>query len=71
MRAPLEHLPRPGGGLARAGPQAILELVGWTTGHFAFEPDRGQQEFPGEIVVELDTQAVLLEVLRQFDEANK
>ncbi len=52
--------------------QAILEMISWTDGHFAFEPDRSStKEFDGEVVVELDTQGVLLEVLRQFDEANR
>ena len=50
--------------------RALLEMVGWTEGRFAFEPDKGDRERrPAEIEIELDSQAVLLEVLRRFDEA--
>lgn len=51
---------------------AILEMVGWTAGRFAFEPDRrGDKGLPSEIEVELDTQGVLLDCLREFDEMNR
>lgn len=52
---------------------AVTELVQWTSGDFAFEPDRPHEETdqpPGveEIDVEFDTQGVLLDVLRALDE---
>jgi tetratricopeptide (TPR) repeat protein len=51
---------------------ALLETVGWTDGRFAFEPEkRGADADPDEIVVDLDTRAVLMDVLREFDEQNR
>ncbi len=51
---------------------ALLETVGWTDGRFAFEPEkRGAESGPDEIVVDLDTRAVLMDVLREFDEQNR
>jgi hypothetical protein len=51
---------------------AILEMVAWTFGRFAFEPDkRDQSELDSEIAVQLDTQAVLLDALREFDERQR
>jgi tetratricopeptide (TPR) repeat protein len=50
---------------------ALREMVEWTSGRFAFEPDRNGDEAPGEIELNLDTRGVLLDVLRAYDEANK
>jgi tetratricopeptide (TPR) repeat protein len=50
---------------------ALLEMVTWTSGRFAFEPDKRSQVESDEITVEVDTQAVLLDVLRQLDEQNR
>jgi hypothetical protein len=51
---------------------ALLEMVAWTSGRFAFEPDRRNQTGDSsEINVELDTQEVLLDVLRELDEQNR
>jgi tetratricopeptide (TPR) repeat protein len=51
---------------------ALLEMVGWQEGRFAFEPFRGSAEhLPDEVVVDLDTRAVLMDVLRQYDEMCK
>ena len=50
---------------------AILEMVGWTSGRFAFEPDKRGQSDESEVEVELDTQQVLLDVLRELDEMNR
>ena len=53
---------------------AVHEMVGWTTGRFAFEPDkRSGADAPdsSEIDIELDSQAVLLDVLRRIDEENR
>jgi tetratricopeptide (TPR) repeat protein len=50
---------------------ALREMVEWTSGRFAFEPDRNGDEAPGEIELSLDTRGVLLDVLREFDEDNK
>jgi hypothetical protein len=51
---------------------ALLEMVEWTQGRFAFEPDkRPEEETAGEIEIELDCRSVLLDVLRVHDEMNK
>lgn len=50
---------------------ALGEMVGWTNGRFAFEPDRNGPANPSEIELNLDTRGVLLDVLRQYDEQNK
>jgi hypothetical protein len=50
---------------------AILEMVQWKSGRFAFEPDKRGQVDESDVEVELDTQAVLLDVLRELDEANR
>ena len=50
---------------------AVIELVGWTSGRFAFEPEKSGDTAEGSIEVELDTQGVLLEVLRRIDEGNR
>ena len=51
---------------------ALMEMVEWLTGRFAFEPDkRSQEETAAEIELELDTRSVLLDVLRQVDEQNR
>ncbi len=51
---------------------AIKEMVGWISGRFAFEPDkRSQIEEDSEISIKLDTQEVLLDVLREIDEQNR
>jgi tetratricopeptide (TPR) repeat protein len=51
---------------------AIFEMVGWQSGRFAFEPDkRNQVDRDVEIDIELDTQELLLDVLRVFDEQNR
>ena len=52
--------------------RALFEVVGWTSGRFAFEPDkRSQVENDSEITVELDTEEMLLDVVRQRDEQNR
>jgi hypothetical protein len=57
--------------------KAIYDLIGWTRGRFRFVVDeiRGDHEIalsPGDVVPELDinTQMVLMEALRLFDERN-
>jgi tetratricopeptide (TPR) repeat protein len=51
---------------------ALLEMVGWSSGRFAFEPDkRSQIEGDAEMSLELDTHEVLLDVLRVLDERNR
>ena len=50
---------------------AVLEMVQWKSGRFAFEPDKRGQVDEADVEVELDTQAVLLDVLRELDEANR
>ena len=50
---------------------ALREMVEWTDGRFAFEPDRNGDHVPGEVELNLDTRSVLLDVLREFDEDNK
>jgi hypothetical protein len=57
--------------------EAITELVGWRHGHFHFEVDelRAGDEInvdPGELLFELDlnTQMLLLDAMRIFDERN-
>lgn len=47
---------------------AIRCLLGWTEGQFRFDPDRRAQAELAEVELEMDTQAVLLEVYRQLDE---
>jgi hypothetical protein len=50
---------------------AVKEMVQWTVGRFAFEPDkRSHEQARSGVEIELDTQAVLLDVLRQVDEEN-
>jgi len=53
--------------------QALLETVGWTDGRFAFEPEKRPDDNGGsdEIVVDLDTRAILMDVMREFDERNR
>ncbi len=50
---------------------ALLEMVVWTQGRFAFEPDKQEQSGDGDLEIELDTRGVLLDVLRQLDESNR
>ena len=50
---------------------AITELVEWTAGRFAFEPDKQRQRDSDDVSVELDTEGVLLDVLRELDERNR
>jgi hypothetical protein len=51
---------------------ALHEIVEWKSGQFAFEPDkRNGSEEVGEIEIQLDTRSVLLDVLREVDEANR
>jgi len=50
---------------------AVMEMVGWTSGRFAFEPDKRGQADESDVEVELDTQEVLLDVMRQLDEMNR
>jgi hypothetical protein len=58
--------------LVRQIKSAVAELVEWTAGRFAFEPDSvGQRENDGDVNVELDTEGVLLDVLRELDERNR
>ena len=50
----------------------IIEMLGWTSGRFAFEPEHAKaRTSEGDIDIELDTQGVLLDALREFDELNK
>ena len=50
---------------------AVREMVSWKAGRFAFEPDVTGEVDASEITVELDTQGVLLEVMRTMDEAGR
>lgn len=51
---------------------ALRNMVGWTSGQFAFESDRvSEGSTMADIEIELDTQAILLDVLRELDEENK
>ena len=63
--------------ITRKVEQTIFELVGWSRGQFRFVVDeiRGDQEValaPGDVLPELDinTQMLLMEALRLFDERN-
>jgi Domain of unknown function (DUF4388) len=64
--------------ITRKVEHTVYELVAWTRGAFRFEVDevRGDHEIalaPGDVMPELDlnTQMVLLEALRLFDERNQ
>jgi hypothetical protein len=48
-------------------------MVEWTQGRFAFEPDKQVETgaSTGDVEIELDTRGVLLDVLREYDEANQ
>jgi tetratricopeptide (TPR) repeat protein len=59
------------GALVRQIKGAITELVEWTAGRFAFEPDKQRQRESDDVSVELDTEGVLLDVLRELDERNR
>jgi tetratricopeptide (TPR) repeat protein len=47
---------------------ALIELVQWQSGDFAFEPDKTVAAENDEIDVEFDTQGMLLDALREIDE---
>lgn len=58
--------------------RTVFDLIGWTYGAFRFELDevRGDQEIalaPGDVIPQLDinTEMVLIEALRLFDERNR
>lgn len=51
--------------------EALQELLCWTSGQFAFEPDAAGQSSAAEIEVELDPQYVLLELYRAQDEKQR
>lgn len=52
--------------------RALLEMVGWTTGQFTFEPERREQDgTSSEVEIALDTREVLLDVLRRYDERDR
>ncbi|HEX5060293.1 MAG TPA: DUF4388 domain-containing protein [Kofleriaceae bacterium] len=58
--------------------RTVFDLIGWTFGTFRFELDevRGDQEIalaPGDVIPQLDinTEMVLIEALRLFDERNR
>ncbi len=58
--------------------RTVFDLIGWTYGNFRFELDevRGDQEIalvPGDVIQQLDinTEMVLIEALRLFDERNR
>jgi tetratricopeptide (TPR) repeat protein len=51
---------------------ALLEMLDWKQGRFAFEPDKGiASEAPGEIEIRLDTRGILLDVVRELDELRR
>jgi tetratricopeptide (TPR) repeat protein len=50
---------------------AIIEMLHWQSGRFAFEPETPTDDTDGEIEIILDTQGVLLDALREFDEQNR
>jgi tetratricopeptide (TPR) repeat protein len=52
---------------------ALREMVQWIQGRFAFEPDKRREEEPddSDVEIQLDTRGLLLDVLREHDEANK
>jgi tetratricopeptide (TPR) repeat protein len=49
---------------------ALIEMVDWNSGRFAFEPERSGAQ-SGEVEILLDTQGVLLDALREYDEKNR
>jgi hypothetical protein len=58
--------------------RTVFDLIGWTFGSFRFDLDevRGDQEIalaPGDVIPQLDinTEMVLIEALRLFDERNR
>jgi len=64
--------------ITRKVEQTVYQLVAWTRGQFRFNVDevRGDQEValaPGDVIPELDlnTQMVLMEAMRLFDERNQ
>lgn len=57
--------------LARQVQSAILEMLDWTSGRFAFEPEHTSAAGDNEIEIVLDTQGVLLDALREYDEQNR
>lgn len=57
--------------LAAQATSAIAELVAWNSGCFAFDPDGRADLHLSEIELELDTQAVLLDALRNLDERRR
>jgi hypothetical protein len=57
--------------LVRQIKDALSELVAWTAGRFAFEPDQQAQVESDLELVELDAEEVLLDVLREIDEKNR
>ncbi len=50
---------------------AIRELVQWTDGEFAFNREEDGYRTEGRVAVALDPQAVLLDVFRERDEAQR
>ncbi|PID38475.1 MAG: hypothetical protein CSA65_07015 [Proteobacteria bacterium] len=50
---------------------AIIQMLRWDTGRFAFEPEPPSKTTDEEIEIVLDTQGVLLDALREFDEQNR
>ncbi|MBW2731253.1 MAG: DUF4388 domain-containing protein [Deltaproteobacteria bacterium] len=48
----------------------IMEMLDWASGRFAFEPEQDGAE-EEDIAIELDTQGVLLDALREYDEVNR
>lgn len=50
---------------------AIIEMLDWKQGCFAFEPEESLTGDDSDIEIILDTQGVLLDTLREYDEANR
>ena len=50
---------------------AMRELVHWKDGDFVFDHEADGTEVPPEVAVELDPQAVLLDLLRDLDESSR
>lgn len=48
----------------------IIEMLDWASGRFAFEPEKPDMS-DDEVSIELDTQGVLLDALREYDELNR
>jgi len=51
--------------------KALREMLSWTSGQFAFEPEEAREAHPSAVEVALDPQFVLLELYKQQDEEER